>query len=509
MADDMRVDELRFAPHLTKLMARHGLRFENSFSPFPLCCPARASLLTGQYAHNHEVWSHKRPWGYRAFDDSRTIATSIRRAGYQTGFIGKYLNGYGAQRSRASGQPSWQHVPAGWTDWRAAFAPRGHVAGVHGDTYAYFDTPYNVNGHVDNSHAGRYQTIVVGDFSVDMARRFGRLRRPFFMYVNYVAPHNGAPFEPDDPGAVMTSRGGLRFFDTPARPDWVKGRFDGLIDRASGLPRGGGRAERSLADKPRAFRQMREPSRHERTALREVTRQRAEAVFVMDRQVARLVRTLKRSGEWSRTVFVFTSDNGSFLGEHRRREGKTFGYEPSLRVPLLVTGPGMRGADRHGHLRFDPVTTVDLAATILDLAHARPPFPPDGRSKLEVMLRGDRGWTEPVLHEAVGTGGRKGGIFDDVRSALGVRTAKYAMLLTRFGSELYDLETDPLQNRSRWGRDEYMHARRQLRRVLVELKDCRSRSCRLPLPPSLAAGPAENRRLTRDYWKAVTRVYGW
>ena len=68
------------------------------------------------------MWSHLAPWGYRSFDDSRTLATALRRSGYHTGFIGKYLNGYGPQRSRVSGVPSWRYVPRGWTDWRAAFA---------------------------------------------------------------------------------------------------------------------------------------------------------------------------------------------------------------------------------------------------------------------------------------------------------------------------------------------------------------------------------------------------
>jgi arylsulfatase A-like enzyme len=508
MADDMRVDELRFAPHVRRLVGRRGLTFANSFSPYPLCCPARASFLTGQYTHNHRVWSHERPWGYRAFDDSRTLATSLRRAGYRTGFIGKYLNGYGPQRSKVSGEPSWRYVPRGWTDWRASFEDPG-VRGIHGGTYNYFDSPYNVNGRVQNGYRGRYQSTVIGDFSVGMARRFADARKPFFMYVNYVAPHFGGPSEPDDPRGLVDRNGRPWTANTPARPDWVKGRFDGVIRRAAGLPRGGGPAEAGMRDKPPRLRRLPEPTARERAAMRELTRQRAEAIFVLDREVARLVATLKRTGEWRRTVFVFTSDNGYFLGEHRRRQGKTLGYEPSLRVPLLVTGPGMRGDDEHGHTRNDPITTVDLAATVLDLAGATAPRPLDGASKVEVLRVGDRGWTVPVLHEAIRTGGRRGGGFDDVRSSIGIRTARYSMLLHRFGAELYDLEADALQNESRWRSEDYRAVRRQLRRVWEQVKDCAGASCRTPLPEGLAAGPAENRRLTRGYWEDVSRVYGW
>ena len=508
MADDLRVDDLRFAPQIRRLVGRHGLTFRNSFSPYPLCCPARASFFTGVYAHRHRVWSHREPWGYQVFDDSRTIATSLRRAGYRTGFIGKYLNGYGPHTSRVSGTPSWAYVPRGWTDWRAAFENPG-IPGIHGGTYNYFDTPYNVNGRVRNGYRGRYQTSVVGDFSVGMARRLGSGRAPFFMSVNYVAPHHGSPAEADDPGRVLDRNGDAVHFDTPARARWVKGRFDRVITRAAGLPRGGGPAERNMSDKPPRLRSLPEPTRRERRAMREVTRQRAESVFLMDRQVRRLIGTLKRTGEWRNTVFMVTSDNGYFLGEHRVRQGKILGHEPSLRVPFLVTGPGMRGRGEHGRFRDDPITTVDVAATIVDLAGARPPYPPDGASRVPTMRRGDRGWETPVLYEALHTGGEQGGGFDDVRTAIGVRTARYSMIVYRNGAELYDLVDDPLQNRSRWDDREYGSVRRALRDVWWDLKDCRGTECRSPLPDLLAAGPGENRRTTARYWRRVDRVYGW
>ena len=117
MADDMRTDDLRFMPSVRRLLVGRGLNFRNSFSPYPLCCPARASFLTGRYAHNHHVYSHAKPYGFQSFDDHATIATALQQSGYQTGFVGKYLNGYGAERSLVTGGPSFRYVPAGWTDW--------------------------------------------------------------------------------------------------------------------------------------------------------------------------------------------------------------------------------------------------------------------------------------------------------------------------------------------------------------------------------------------------------
>ncbi|GAA1479413.1 hypothetical protein GCM10009623_38590 [Nocardioides aestuarii] len=508
MADDMRVDDLRFAPRLRRLVQRRGITFENSFAPYPLCCPARASFLTGVHAHRHHVWSHEKPWGYQSFDDSRTLATSLRRAGYRTGFVGKYLNGYGPDESKVSGRPSYRYVPRGWTDWRAAFEDPD-VPGIHGGTYYYFDTPYNVNGRVDNRYRGRYQTGVIGDFAVGMARRFAGHTDPFFMYVNFVAPHHGGPVEPDDPGWLRSRDGRRREMLTPARPDHVKGRFDDFVRRGAGLPRGGGPAERDVSDKPGRLGRFPEFTRRERAALREATRQRAESIWVMDQQVRRLVHGLKKSGEWRRTVFVFTSDNGYLLGEHRILQGKIWGHEPSLRVPMLVTGPGMRGDGEEGRRRYDPITTVDLTATLLDLAGAEAPYAADGASRVSTLLEGDRGWATPVLHEALHTGGKKGGDFDDVRTAIGIRTARYAMLRYRTGGELYDLADDAVENRNRWRSEAYRDVRDDLMEVWRQMKDCRAEECQVALPESLAAGPVASRRRTRSYWKQVDRVYGW
>jgi N-acetylglucosamine-6-sulfatase len=507
MADDMRVDDLEFAPNVRKLIGGNGLTFENSFSPFPLCCPARASFLSGQYAHNHGVYWHEEPYGYAAFDDSRTIATSLRAAGYQTGFVGKYLNGYGPMKSKVSGGPSWKYVPEGWSDWVGAFEDPG-VKGIHGGTYNYFDTPYNVNGEVDNRYRGRYQTDVVGDFSVELARKYRRSANPFFLYVSYVAPHYGAPVERDDTQFVTDDEGKRREFATPARPGWVRGRFDKVITRGSGMPRTGGPAEADVSDKPARLAARPEVNAAERRALTKLTRQRAEAVYVLDRQVGRLVRELKQSGEWADTVFMFTSDNGYLLGEHRMRVGKVWPHEPSLRVPYLVTGPGVRSPER----RYEPITTVDITATILDIAHAAAPHLADGTSKWATMRDGDRAWTAPVVTEAVSTAADRhvdGFPRSEPRSSIGLRTARYSFTRYRNGSgELYDLAVDPNQLENLYSSRYHRAVRRELTDQWYRYKNCAGADCREPLPDSMRATVPENRALGGSFWAEVDRVYG-
>ncbi|QVT78916.1 Multifunctional alkaline phosphatase superfamily protein [Nocardioides aquaticus] len=499
MADDMRVDDLDFAPNVRRLVGREGLTYENSFSPYPLCCPARASFLTGAYAHNHGVYWHEAPEGYSVFDDSRTLATSLRRAGYHTGFVGKYLNGYGPMRSKVSGRPSYTYVPKGWTDWVGAFEDPD-VPGIHGGTYYYWDTPYNVNGRTDNTHQGEYQTNTIGDFSRTLVRNYHRAGGPFFLNVNFVAPHHGGPPERDDP------RGDA--FRTPARPDRVRGMYDRLVTRPSGLARRG--VAEDVSDKPGFFSRLPRVGANARRALTEVTRQRAEAVHVLDEQVGRLVRELKATGEWRDTVFVFTSDNGYFLGEHRKLTGKVLPHEPSLRVPLLVTGPGLRQGER----RYDPISTVDLTATILDVAGARPPTAADGTSRWDAMRRGDQGWSVPVLTESTHTSGRPGRDrrwfpAGERRTGLGLRVPQYAFHRYRDGAgELYDLRADPAQLENRFDDPALADVRAVLEGTLRDLKDCKGKTCRTPMPEELRATPQQARELGERYWSVIDRLYG-
>lgn len=506
MADDMRVDDLAFAPNLRKLIAAHGVTFENSFAPFPLCCPSRASFLTGQYAHNHKVWWHDPPYGYGAFDDSRSIATSLQDAGYRTGYIGKYLNRYGLARSKVTGEPSARYVPNGWDDWRAAVEPPGE-SDIHGSTYDYMDTPFNVNGEIDNSYRGVYQSDVLGDMSVDMSRRFARNRKPFFMYVNYVAPHHGQPNAVDEPDFVPDSNGREVHVVTPAVPDWVRGRFDDRVRRASGVARTGEEIESDVSDKPRDLQKRVQPLGEEaKDALLYATRRRAEAVYVMDRNIARLVAELQRSGAWEETVFAFTSDNGMIMGEHGLGMTKVRAHEPSLRVPMLVTGPGLR--DRQ--VRQDPITTVDLTATILDLADARPSHTPDGVSRVRSLVEGDEGWRTPVVTEAVFTARGSDPQFTDLRTTIGIRVSRYSYTRYKSGeTELYDLVEDPREDTNVADAPEYAEVRAALDELWPAIKDCRGRGCAPPLPKVLEAGPRLNRSNTDAYWTAIDAAYGW
>ncbi|WP_148077119.1 sulfatase family protein [Nocardioides aurantiacus] len=509
--DDMRVDDLRFMPRTRRLVGDRGLSFENSFAPNPLCCPSRASFLTGRYSHHHRVLTHEQPFGFAAFDDRRTLATALQGAGYRTALLGKYLNGYGQQRLRRpaakAGQSSLRYVPPGWSHW-AAGSDHLWAAGeqLRGGTYDYFSLVQNIDGRIVGS-PGRYSTDVLGAQTRALTDRW-RTGKPWFVWWNPVAPHHGTPREPDDPAPSLRDDDTLVNWLTPARPEWVKGRFDRRITHGSGVPRAGS-PEAVVGDKPRYLRRLPELNRVEQRALTRLTRQRAESLYALDVQVGRTLQRLRRTGQLARTVVVFTSDNGFYLGEHRKRQGKVNAHEPSLRVPLLVAGPGVpRGK------RFDPATTVDLGPTIASWAGTRLPGA-DGTDLRPTITGGDRGWTRPVVTEGV----MPETAYTDVRrrwrgesaavraSALNTRGLRLGRWkLTRYATgeaELYDLATDPLELTNLARDPAHAAVLRDLVALHRQYLDCAGAACRAPVPAPYAVGARRNRLVTQLQASAV------
>lgn len=495
MVDDMRKDDLRYMPRTRRYLGGRGVTFANSLAPYPLCCPARASVLLGQYSHNHRVWSHKAPWGFPSLDDRSTVATWLRSSGYATVYLGKYLNGYGARPApgKTTGN-SVRYVPPGWSDWRASID--GGLRSNHpksGGTYRYFQTTLSDNGRRFDNYGGRYQSRVYGELSEEIVESRAASDRPFFFYASYTAPHHGPPREADDPGPVVRDDGKTIRFVTPAVPGDVRGSFNRVILAAPGAS---WRDPDLGVDKPEYLNRLR-MNAAERRALLEATRQRAEALSVVDVQVKRTVDALARTGELERTLIMFTADNGYFLGEQNIRQGKILPYDPALRTPLLMRGPGIPA----GEVRYDPFLSTDFAPTIADLAGVRPRVVVDGTSMLGVARYGDRGWTRPVLTETGSRGvvretDESGEPLDpetgeaDYRYVIGVRTDRYLYTHVATGEEeLYDLSSDPRQYHNLVERPDYSTVLDQLRAQLRRVRACDGAECRVRLPAGLATGP--------------------
>lgn len=436
MTDDQDVASMAVMPTVRRLLAAEGTTFTRSYASFPLCCPSRATYLTGQYSHNHGVRNNMPPaGGYTKLRERETVPVWLSRAGYATAHIGKYLNGYGRRHPR--------HIPPGWGEWYGSVDPSsyrmwGYTLNENGALRTY--------GRPGGSHPANYQTDVYAAKAADYIDRHAPDRRPFFLSVAPVAPHTelNVPKRPRDPRPAPRHAG--TFAQAP-------------------LPRPPGFDERDLSDKPRYIRRLPRLSDERVERITRTYRSRLESLLAVDEAVGTLVNRLRAHGELDDTLIVFTSDNGWLQGEHRVPYGKIKPYEPAVRVPLILRGPGVPAGQR----RHELVANVDLAPTLLDAANARAGIPLDGRSLLAPPPRGQRA----LLLEI---GPRFRGEYVTYHA---VRTGRYKYIEYATGErELYDLRADPYELESRHDDPRYADVRRRLAAELAELVDCQGTSCR-------------------------------
>jgi len=470
MTDDQTVGDLRSMALTRGLLAGGGVTFKRSYVSYPVCCPSRATYLSGQYAHNHRVLGNYAPsGGYARFDKREDLPVWLSRAGYYTIHVGRYLNGYG------SDTPA--DVPPGWREWYGA---------VGTSSYRMWGYTLNENGRRHTYGAplsddpSLYQTDVLRDRALGVIRRRSGGGRPFFLSIAFLAPHLE--------GSAIRS-----LTEEAVRP---APRHDGLLGRAR-LPRPRSFNERDVSDKPRPIRRRRRLDADDLTGIRDRYEQRQESLLAVDEAVRSIVGELDRDGVLDRTYVLLTSDNGFMQGEHRVPSGKVLPYDPSTRVPLLLRGPGLPA----GGVSNELVGNIDLAPTILEIAGATPEKLVDGRSLLPLARNPGLRSARPLLHE---TGGRRfvpGGDVDageapTTRRQLtyrAVRTRRWLWIEYRGGAhELYDLVRDPAELRSRQADPRYRRTRTALHRVLHCLAHCRGDGCRAEIGP--IPRPAGRRR---------------
>ena len=439
--DDQSVADLRYMPFTRKLIGDAGTRFTDALSPYPLCCPARATLLTGQHAHNHGVLANTPPvGGWEALRDraDKLLPVWLQRAGYRTTFTGKFVNTYPRRDKTA--------VPPGWDSWNAS------VMGV----YDYNRVEVNEDGTVV-SHVGEYQADVTQDATEEAIRDSARTGRPFFIWQSDLAPHGACTYG-DDPGCtwgppVPAERDQGTLADAPFQPG----------DSESWN-------ERVVVEKPARVADRRRLGDDLTARAKEVHQARIESLQAVDRNVRDTVALLRSKGMLDSTVLMFLSDNGYALGEHRW-VGKTLGYEPVLTVPLLMRGPGVPS----GNTVDDTVSLVDVPATIAEIAGADPLLRQDGISLRDVAAGRKRGY-EAISIEA---GPEFDDVPDDTYTYRGVRTRRYTYMEHPATGEveLYDRRVDPAQLVNVAHRPTHAATRRALERKLRLLKDCAGRAC--------------------------------
>jgi N-acetylglucosamine-6-sulfatase len=439
MTDDQTQASLRYMQQTRQLLTREGTVFEEAIASFPLCCPSRATHLTGQYAHNHGVLHNAGPFGgYKRLAHANTLPVWLQRAGYRTMHVGRYLNGY----EYADG------IPPGWDDWHGS---------PHSAAFNYARWRVNENGslvsHPDAAHPGGYLTDFHARRASELIEQAAPGDKPFFLQLWFVAPHRGGPRDADDPTTLGTPSPAARHRDLFA---------------GSSMPRPPSFDEANMLDKPQVVGDRPRLTPQRAAGIEENWRQELEALQAVDDAVARLVGTLERTGELDETLIVFTSDNGYMHGEHRAQGEKVLLYEESIRVPLVMRGPGIprNWADPR------PVANIDVVPTIVDAAGATAERTLDGRSLLD--LEDDRGvWLGRDLLIENGNGANNVPAY----RALRTNGFLYAEHRTTGEYELYDFKRDPYQLRSVDGQAGYAAIERDMAQRLRLLKNCAGRGC--------------------------------
>jgi len=401
LTDDQRWDTLWSMPDVRRLLVDHGVTFTNAFVTNSDCCPSRSTILTGNYSHTTGIYVNRPPHGgavdfHRYGDDQSTIATWLHDAGYHTGLVGKYLNGYHGR-----------FIPPGWDTWNA------FNWGFHYYGFQLFENNYPEACHGEYKcpvtyPKSAYSTNVLAGKAVRFIRRAPE-SRPLFLYFAPYAPHLPATPEHRYLGAFANL------------PLYHPANFN-----------------RVTASQPAWLRHM-APLRTKGLAfVRRFRRRQYESLISVDDAVRRVVDALRQTGRLHTTMIVFASDNGVEWGSHRFPAAvKRTPYDESIRIPMVVRyDPWTRTPSVDNHL----ILNTDWAPTWAALAHVRHPGT-EGLSFLP-FLHADHGrvhWRKGFLLE----GWDKNPPTADP-SYCGIRAQNFMYAQYGDGSqELYDTRTDP------------------------------------------------------------------
>lgn len=421
-------------PRLRRNFWRGGMRFRNSFVDRPLCTPARASMLTGQASHNHGILSGL-GFGDTLTDnrDANFLPVWMQNAGYDTCLMGKYINGY----SLSGIDAPLDYVPPGWNNWQGMLQ--------HG----YTDFVFSDNGTLV-TYTGSYQVDVLAAKAETYILSRTSQTKPFFMVLTPTAPH------PEGESGVPT----------PA-PRHV-GKWSNL-DPTEDFESFN---EADVSDKPAYLQAIPLMAQTDIDRFTTLYRARAETLMSVDEMVDRIFTALRMSGRLADTVVIYTSDNGSMVGQHRL-VGKHIVYEPSVRVPLLMRGPNIPVRQA----RVQLVNNLDVIATIVDLADATPGLTLDGKSLLPIIEDRRAAWRKYLLLQ-----GATAGVWSTVKTQTRAVRGQTDVLIedtSRVGTELeyYDLKSDPDQMDNRASDPLYEDRIAILQTHLTTLKTCVGDTC--------------------------------
>ena len=463
LTDDLSMDLLRYMPAVRSLQTR-GMTFDDYFVSDSLCCPSRASIFTGDFPHDTDVFTNSGSHGGMGAwidhqDQLHTFNVALQAAGYRTAMMGKYINGYleGHGRSPVPGT----YVAPGWDEWDVA-----------GWGYPEFDYKMNIDGRVRffGHSPADYLTNVLARRGARFIDRAAAAKRPFFLELATFSPHYPYTPAPRDAHSFLG-------VEAPRPPS-----FD------------------TLPTNPPAWLANHPPlSAHQVDRINRAFRLRVEDVQSVDRMLTGIEAVLRQDHVAGNTYVVFSSDNGLHTGEYRMMPGKLTAFDADIHVPLVIAGPGVPPDSTS-----DAMTeNVDLADTFAAMGGTT--MTSDGHSLLPLLngqLPAD--WRTAILvehHHPMPSS------YDpDEQSDVSGNPPSYEAMRTRQflyveyvdgGREFYDLQTDPFELNNLAGSLSATELA-TLHADLVRLRDCRgAATCWAAGHPTAAfpAGTATGPRL--------------
>lgn len=338
VSDDQRMNTMEYMPETQAGIFDQGITFANGFVTTPLCCPSRASILTGMYAHNHGVLVNEDPL------KQTTFMEILHKNGYYTGLIGKYLN-------------SWDGTARPEYDYWVSYA--------FGET-RYYNPRLNINGTWKRLQ-GQYITYALGDYAIDFIKQASKKNEPFVLLFTPNAPHQPSTPAVEDEGLLKDLK--------PYRPPSFN--------------------EPDMSDKPAWLANRPLLTDKEIAQIDSQRRDQLLTLISLDRTIGRVLTELKDTGELDRTFIFYLSDNGLFWGEHRFDIVKNRYYEENVHVPFAIRYPPLVPTP---YVENRIVANIDIAPTIYDLAGIPIPKTVDGASIVQ-LLKGDPTWRKYLLLE--------------------------------------------------------------------------------------------------------------
>jgi N-acetylglucosamine-6-sulfatase len=425
LTDDQPYHTIEHMPTVQSELVQNGITFTNAYATTPLCCPSRASILTGQYVFHHGVQTNRQPnGGATVFKDSSTLPVWLQEADYQTALIGKYLNDYDALPEG--------YVPPGWNEWNV-FDQRD----VNRDFY--FSYTLNENGTIKQYGDDDYSTDVLRDKAVDFIQ--DNSHQPFFLLLSLYSPHQPYLF-------------------AKRHQDLFKS-YNDLFSPYQPL----NYFEEDITDKPQWLSSF-EPQ--EKDYVEKVYQRMLRSLMGADDAVASVIETLEDENIRQNTVIIFMSDNGFALGDHRLI-GKACPYEICLHVPLVISYPDKIPASR---LDSNMVLTIDIAPTLMQLAGAPIPSTVDGQSFTSLITNPSEAWRDGFLIEQYEDDGEERSMVSRVPAYVGFRTNEWKYIEYVTGEqELYNLLTDPYEMNNLAGLAEYDSVIQEMQQRIDEIRN--------------------------------------